>query len=460
VSDILPRCPTWTSCIHYFLRAYGINPVTTLTDWIDVLHLSSKWDYTAIRSAALQAIFPLASCVDKIVLAREYSLNDWMPSAVGELVTRKAGLTLDEGHRLGMEVVIAVAEARIDASKLARSPQKVDDVAKALSHALSTRGPYLVNEDALTDPAEAASKPFIQLSPNEDGSLIDNTVSDDDQRRLNEWAINALEHMAAGQQRILMHVQEYHSHVTAAVIAVLNSLWHEHDKCWKAPNRNTRLDITPHRSTTPSTFALLRTCSSVIDLDALIKDFCLERINGWVTVGGMATMPPRPFASALSQFDSGCTYSDANIISRASIDKLSLANDFIDMITTARAVRYVLDNAVVNHSGISKLVFANFWDKLLQLLHGMWAKQALEVANAIRVTLILMGRCASTNRACKEIEYFYEEVNKRAEGNSPAVQCLKVCHSVHPISAQLFRLISNDAVGHPKRTPMGGGLAF
>jgi hypothetical protein len=263
--------------------------------------------------------------------------------------------------------------------------------------------------------------------------------------------------MAAGQQRILMHLQEHPSHVTTAAIAVLNSLCHEHEK--QCPVWDARRGIAPHQSSTPSTFALLKACSSAIDLDTLIKNFCLERINGWETVGGIMTMSPEPFVQAFSHRWLNCYY-DEGIIFRIPPGSLGFTCDFIEMITTARAVRYLLDNALVTHSEISKLVFVNFWTKLLQLLRQMWDQQPLQVANAIRVTLILMGRCASTNLACKEIEYFFEEVEKRAQGNSPAVECLKVCHFVHPISPQFFRLISNDAVGHSKRTPMGGRLAF
>jgi hypothetical protein len=386
-----------------------------------------------------------------------------MLPAVRELVTRKAGLTLDEGHRLGMEVVIAVAEARIDASRLSGSSEKVDDVASALSCALSAEGPSSADEgDVLKDPAEGTSGPFIQPSPSDEGSLqvVEDTVSEDDQHRLNAWAVNALEHMAAGQHHILTHLQEHPLHVTAAAIAVLKSVWHEHDQRWKMPiGPHGRLDSAPHHSSTPSTFALLRKCSPAMDIHMLIKEFCHERINGWETVGGLVTMPPGPFATALGRAWSYTSYSDA-IIFHIPTEPLGLACDFVAMITTARAVRYLLDNALVKHSGISKLIFVNFWTKLLQLLQGMWDQQSLEVANKIRVTLILMGRCASTNHACKEIEYFFEEVEKRAQGNSPAVECLKVCHFVHPISPQFFRLISNDAVGHPKRTPMGGRLAF
>jgi hypothetical protein len=85
-----------------------------------------------------------------------------------------------------MEVVIAVAEARIDASKLSGSSEKVDDVARALSCALSNGGQSSVDEEnALKDPSEGAGEPLIQPSPSENGSLVDGTVSEDDQHRLN-----------------------------------------------------------------------------------------------------------------------------------------------------------------------------------------------------------------------------------------------------------------------------------
>jgi hypothetical protein len=417
---------------------FGVVPVIELREWIDVLHLANKWNYTSIRSAALDAIRPLASCVDTIVLAREYKLNDWLPSALRELVTRSEGLTLAEGHRLGMEVVIMVAEARNNA-KGVLSSGRVDDVIDALYYALaigdhSAMGQGTIKDDLVTEADVLPPRPAMpQVS-----SYVKDAISYQDQRRLNDWAINALEHKVAGQKRLAKHVEEHPSHVAAVVSAVLNSLWEVTKKRLQSNEMNCRGDSQSYSSSIPSTLALLRTCTSVTVFDAQVRDFCLQKISRWETIGGIIDVPLNAFASALCPL--GSYYDKALGLFRLDFNYFGFSNDYIDMITTGRAVRYLQENEVVDQSLFSKAIFASLWDELLRLLRNLWEKQALDVANAIRVTLLLMGRCASTNHACKEIEEFYEEVKEKAkEGDSPAVRCLKVRRGLS--STHLFRLL-------------------
>jgi hypothetical protein len=415
--------------------AFGVVPVVELREWIDVLHLANKWNYTSIRSAALNAIQPLASCVDKIVLAREYKLNDWLPSAIRELVTRTEGLTLAEGHRLGMGVVIAIGEARINA-RVAQSSHNVDNLIDVLCHTLATGQPPTTDLVAIEDDLETeAGINSAQPAPPKVSASVADVISDQDQRRLNDWAINAVEHTAAGQKRLVKYVEEHPSHVIAVVSAVLRSLWEQMETRLKSlDDQCQRLDSELYSSSIPSTLALLKTCTSATIFDAHVKDFCLQRINSWDTIGSVADLQPHIFAN-FANF--------AKLVNhwRLDFDQLGFPDEFINMIITGRAVRYLLENGVVNQSVISKIVFASFWDKLLQLLRNLWEKQALDVANAIRVTLFLITRCASTNQACKEIEEFYEEVKEKAkEGDSPAVRCLKVCRGLS--STHLFRLLT------------------
>jgi hypothetical protein len=93
----------------------GVPVMSKLSQWMDVLHLSSKWNFIHARAAAIQAIPPLASPVDKIVLGRTYDLAEWLPSAYTDILERTQSLTIEESRRMNLEDVVALAKGREDA---------------------------------------------------------------------------------------------------------------------------------------------------------------------------------------------------------------------------------------------------------------------------------------------------------------------------------------------------------
>jgi hypothetical protein len=82
-------------------------------DWVNVLHLTTKWGFSALRAALIKAIYPLASPADKIAFGRKYELDDWFSAAYKELLVCTEDLTAPEGHRLGIDTVIALAAGRM-----------------------------------------------------------------------------------------------------------------------------------------------------------------------------------------------------------------------------------------------------------------------------------------------------------------------------------------------------------
>jgi hypothetical protein len=100
---------TPTILIRYRL---GATPLSTLSEWTDVLHLSSKWGFSHLRDSSIQAIVPLACPVDKLVLARRYSFTDWIETAYVDLFEREEDLTVDEARRMTIEDVVAIAKGR------------------------------------------------------------------------------------------------------------------------------------------------------------------------------------------------------------------------------------------------------------------------------------------------------------------------------------------------------------
>jgi hypothetical protein len=112
-------CPSLT---HMRCRAIGEFAVTTLPEWTSILHLASKWGFASIRSLAVHSILPLASSVDKIVLARTYGFDDWLPGAFVTLCERLEPLSDDEAERMIKSDIAKISRAREAARKAGACP--------------------------------------------------------------------------------------------------------------------------------------------------------------------------------------------------------------------------------------------------------------------------------------------------------------------------------------------------
>jgi hypothetical protein len=83
----------------------------TYEQWKSVLHLSTRWDFTSLRKLALKSIRPPTSH-DQLVLARTYSVGEWVLPALTALCSRSLPLSLHEARQMNMEDVILVATVR------------------------------------------------------------------------------------------------------------------------------------------------------------------------------------------------------------------------------------------------------------------------------------------------------------------------------------------------------------
>ncbi|KAN0130793.1 hypothetical protein V8E53_011468 [Lactarius tabidus] len=83
----------------------------TYEQWKSVLHLSTRWDFATLRNLALKSIRPPTSH-DQLVLARTYSVDQWVLPALTALCSRTLPLSLDEARQMNMEDVILVATVR------------------------------------------------------------------------------------------------------------------------------------------------------------------------------------------------------------------------------------------------------------------------------------------------------------------------------------------------------------
>jgi hypothetical protein len=66
----------------------------------------------SMRQLAIARLFPLASAVDRVVLARRFGIQEWLLDAFNEVVLRPSPLVLSEGRRLAVEDIILITQAR------------------------------------------------------------------------------------------------------------------------------------------------------------------------------------------------------------------------------------------------------------------------------------------------------------------------------------------------------------
>jgi hypothetical protein len=80
-------------------------------EWKSVLHLSTRWNFDSIRKLALSSIEP-PTPHDRLLLARMYSVDDWVVPALSALCERATPLTLSEARQMNIEDVVLVSTVR------------------------------------------------------------------------------------------------------------------------------------------------------------------------------------------------------------------------------------------------------------------------------------------------------------------------------------------------------------
>ena len=82
-------------------------------EWKSVLHLSTRWGFASIRRLALGSIDP-PTAHDRLLLARTYSVDDWVVPALSALCERMTPLSLSEARQMSIEDVVVVSTVRED----------------------------------------------------------------------------------------------------------------------------------------------------------------------------------------------------------------------------------------------------------------------------------------------------------------------------------------------------------
>ena len=78
-----------------------------------MLHLSTRWGFASIRRLALGSINP-PTAHDRLLLARTYSVDDWVIPALSALCERTTPLSLSEARQMSIEDIVLVSTVRED----------------------------------------------------------------------------------------------------------------------------------------------------------------------------------------------------------------------------------------------------------------------------------------------------------------------------------------------------------
>jgi hypothetical protein len=79
--------------------------------WKSVLSLSTLWGFASLRRLALKSIDP-PTPFDQLLLARAYSVDDWVSAALTALCERTVPLSLSEARQMTVEDVVLITTVR------------------------------------------------------------------------------------------------------------------------------------------------------------------------------------------------------------------------------------------------------------------------------------------------------------------------------------------------------------
>jgi len=93
------------------LRNFNKLEERSFEEWSSVLDLSTRWGFTSIRDLALRCVKP-PNPLQRLTLARKYTIEQWIIPALLELCERQEPLSLDEARLMDFGDVVLVVSVR------------------------------------------------------------------------------------------------------------------------------------------------------------------------------------------------------------------------------------------------------------------------------------------------------------------------------------------------------------
>ncbi|KAF7966345.1 hypothetical protein HWV62_38971 [Athelia sp. TMB] len=99
-------------CYDKHERDYGTYTAISVHDWSVILRLADLWGFQSIRALAVRQLEPIATAVDKVVLGKQFGIEEWLLDGYRALCARQDSLTEEEGERLGVRDVVRIFTSR------------------------------------------------------------------------------------------------------------------------------------------------------------------------------------------------------------------------------------------------------------------------------------------------------------------------------------------------------------
>ncbi|EJD08155.1 uncharacterized protein FOMMEDRAFT_74122 [Fomitiporia mediterranea MF3/22] len=125
----------------------------SVNKWSSILRLAHTWKFPKVKELAVREMDKLEiSPVDKAVMAREFEVDPkrrWLETAYAELGAREQPITKEEGTRLGLDVVLHLAEVRERIRERRRLEAEAREAA-SVAASRHPRSPMLSSYEQLT----------------------------------------------------------------------------------------------------------------------------------------------------------------------------------------------------------------------------------------------------------------------------------------------------------------------
>ncbi|KAG6327519.1 hypothetical protein ID866_11570 [Astraeus odoratus] len=109
-----------------------------ITEWTAVLKLSTLWEFDKLRKAAISSLHGIClNAIDRVVLSKQYNINEWLLPALNELARRPESISFEEASRLGFEIALNLASVR--------ESVKLQDVNATLNFPHKNNGGFVIN---------------------------------------------------------------------------------------------------------------------------------------------------------------------------------------------------------------------------------------------------------------------------------------------------------------------------
>ncbi|KIK60800.1 hypothetical protein GYMLUDRAFT_43420 [Collybiopsis luxurians FD-317 M1] len=98
-------------------RTFGTYEIHGVDGWSTVLKVATALNMRDIRNLAIKQLAEIAPPADRIMMAKKYHVQSWMIPAFKELCASTEPISEEEGHKLGVEGLIKLAQMKHELQK-------------------------------------------------------------------------------------------------------------------------------------------------------------------------------------------------------------------------------------------------------------------------------------------------------------------------------------------------------